>query len=823
MDRKMVFVSSCIIILVLFVLMDDLCYASSAPFMGFNTEQQHVLLTLTQEDDSYGMLFNILGVPFMTVAADGDLTAKVDYCQLLIVPESVAKKLTDAQIETIVACIQAGGHILTEGQTPLSKALGIQWTGQTIRSRGGYDTGYEARKITWPRLENLKEISPRAGAQVLFRNEEDKKPIAIKQGVDMGAVLFYSRPIISNTGDLYQYFPYVHEHMEGVLKRTLRLRKDSLVTYFDWGYYYNQSPKAIARDFRSKGINQVHYSGWYDTPDYWQFTKQFIHHAHSNGIRVYLWLELPMVTEQFWINHPEWRQKTASGQEAKIDWRYLMALEDPACMAAVKSYYERILNDYDWDGVDLAELYFESPGYGLDVVELFTPMSDAFRTTYEKTYGIDPIDILNPSSQYYYGKSSFRKNQLLKARKNLLTQLNKAFLNYFDTEIEKDLDVVLTMIDVEVDQQMSDNIGIDSDQFIDLLHQYHFTLNIEDPFTLWALGPERYSIISNNYRQIIGKEEALTVDINIVNRLDTEVPHPKQTGVEFLNLLWESSQKFDQVAIYASHTPYDNDFSHATYALVQPISFDTLETGMNIQTQDSLFLEVPTEGKRVFVNGNPWPFYNDQGLYLTRGQQFIEIIDSAVEPRVQVVDIRGEIVAGLEKTNATFFRYNQKQTLYIGTQTPHIRVILDGNAYDSQWFFNGDTYYVQLPKGDHTVELMPKESQPYEIILEGRLAKELTPLISLKNNSQMISAGKAAERLGGTNIYDSGYKTTTIGLGYYSLWARSGDSYGKANGVNIQFSQVPYHADGDIWIPLVDFFTALGYQVEEVPNKLLID
>src|SRR5258708_19884126 len=78
------------------------------------------------------------------------------------------------------------------------------------------------------------------------------------------------------------------------------------------------------------------------------------------GILVYAWLELPNVSEMFWNQHPEWREKTAVLQDAQLDWRKLMNLTNRDCFQAVSQGVKTLVERFDWDGVNLAELYFES-------------------------------------------------------------------------------------------------------------------------------------------------------------------------------------------------------------------------------------------------------------------------------------------------------------------------------------------------------------------------------------------------------------------------------------------------------------------------------
>ncbi len=51
------------------------------------------------------------------------------------------------------------------------------------------------------------------------------------------------------------------------------------------------------------------------------YLQRLIDACHRNAIQVYAWVELPHVSERFWNDHPEWREKTAIGQDAHLDWR----------------------------------------------------------------------------------------------------------------------------------------------------------------------------------------------------------------------------------------------------------------------------------------------------------------------------------------------------------------------------------------------------------------------------------------------------------------------------------------------------------------------
>ena len=62
-----------------------------------------------------------------------------------------------------------------------------------------------------------------------------------------------------------------------------------------------------------------------------EYLRRLIEACHRKAILVYVWLELPHVSEKFWDDHPEWREKTAILQDAQLDWRKLMNLTNRDC------------------------------------------------------------------------------------------------------------------------------------------------------------------------------------------------------------------------------------------------------------------------------------------------------------------------------------------------------------------------------------------------------------------------------------------------------------------------------------------------------------
>ena len=117
------------------------------------------------------------------------------------------------------------------------------------------------------------------------------------------------------------------------------------------------------------------------------------------------------------------------------------------------------------------------------------------------------------------------------------------------------LDLVLTYVDDRFDTTMRDAIGADSARALKLLDRYPATFIIEDPFTVWDLGPQRYTEIARRYRPLTSHWDRVGVDINVVERDQDVHPTRMQAGSELLQLIRASSESFTQVMFYVRVSP----------------------------------------------------------------------------------------------------------------------------------------------------------------------------------------------------------------------------------------------------------------------------
>ena len=363
----------------------------------------------------------------------------------------------------------------------------------------------------------------------------------------------------------------------------------------------------------------LHVAAWhYFEPDAERdaYVRRLIEACHREGILVYAWFELPHVSEQFWADHPEWREKTALLQDAQLDWRKLMNLQHPDCFRAVSEGVHALLDRFDWDGVNLAELYFESLE-GLENASRFTPMNDTVRAAFREANGFDPIEIFGARAD------EASRRLFLDFRKTLVRSMQEQWLAESQAARGRKpyLDLVLTHVDDRLDPKMGYAIGADSAGVLPLLDRYAFTFLIEDPATVWHLGASRYAAIAERYATLTPRSERLAIDLNIVDRYQDVYPTKQQTGTELLQLVHQAAASFRRVALYFEASLQGPDLPLLPAAAAAVTKYETI--GSKTIVDSASGVGIPWRGSAL-VDGQPWPAADGEILWLPAGPHSVE-------------------------------------------------------------------------------------------------------------------------------------------------------------------------------------------------------
>ncbi|MFI5143042.1 MAG: hypothetical protein ACHQHM_03330, partial [Thermoanaerobaculales bacterium] len=549
------------------------------------------------------------------------------------------------------------------------------------------------------------------GSTVLADDPRSRTPLVIAGAAGQGRYLIHALPIEPAKFPLYQYQPFFLAGITAAGDVMPTLAGTDFGVYVDYGYHDHESVEALVARLQEWGIQQVSLSAWYEGASYETFLERFLGAAHRRGIGVEAWLELPMVSRPFWDQHPQWRQRTAAGQEGHVDWRYLMALEDPECLAAVKVYVTDLIVKHDWDGVNLAEVYFESPGQGFARADLFTPMSDAAKRQFTGRFGVDPAALFDPRSSHFWRKDRRLREAMARYRVDLVTKLHGEVLEVCSRcKVQRpDLDLTVTQIDTLLIPSMREQIGVDIPQLLALRARYPFDVQIEDPFTLWNLGPKRFRLLGEIYRRALGEGTPLALDINVVDREpDTDAQvlvTERQRGLELYELIHAAAEHADTVYFYAANTLDPSDMRLAPYAAA-PVRLTALPDGQARYTATrSLRWMVDSRGWEAYLDDQPWPCLADDRVVLPAGTHLVCLRPAppTTAPALRVEEISGTLLSARKDGGACSFAYRSAGRCYVAFSRAPGSLRCDGQPAA----LSGRSAMVVLPAGTHTVEALP--------------------------------------------------------------------------------------------------------------------
>ncbi|HEX4772947.1 MAG TPA: hypothetical protein VH351_19085 [Bryobacteraceae bacterium] len=595
----------------------------------------------------------------------------------------------------------AEDHIVVlEGSGSAAQMIGITPTAQPLAIRHIVDSHAPETQIVW-QAPVQTVITTIPNDFTIFATERWKgAPVLAGKRTGRGAILWVATDPGASGMERY---PYLLQALAD-LGLELPAQTTSLWAFFDSAYRIRADVDYLAKRWRVAGVGVLHVAGWHNMePDAAQdeYLRKLIEACHRNAILVYVWLELPHVSERFWADHPEWREKTAAGQDAQLDWRKLMNLENPQCRRAIAGQVSNLLNRFDWDGVNLAELYFESLE-GASNPARFTPMNDDVRSEFKVFAGFDPVLLFDPASPYFGKKNASALRLFLDFRAVLASRMQSDWLKELRSvrTAKPHLDVVLTHIDDRFDPAIRDELGADVARAMPLIQAQKSTLLVEDPANLWNLGAERYAKLAEKYRELTKNMQSVAVDINVVDRYQDVYPTKKQTGVELFQLVHEAARSFGHVAVYFENSIQKPDLTLLPSAATAAIATPSADGGLQIKSADAT--RVRWEGP-ADLDGHPWPVQNLSFVLVPAGEHHLSTGTALAS--VTIIDFNGGISSAFVGANTVTLSYNSvsRAIAVLGSQVASITV-------DGQPFWKVDPQHTAssflLPAGQHIVTFL---------------------------------------------------------------------------------------------------------------------
>jgi hypothetical protein len=597
------------------------------------------------------------------------------------------------QAATYLAQVEAGTFLILEGQSEVAEALGFRPGSARVRVEGVEDLHRPELRIVWEKPLDVPVFELPEGARVFARERWQKAPLVAGMRRGAGAMLWVAVPPGAHG---YERLPYLlHALCDLGFEPPFQARR--LWAFFDSSYRARADLDYLARRWRTSGIAALHVAAWqYFEPDaqHDAYLERLIRVCHRNGMLVYAWIELPHVSERFWQDHPEWREKTAVLQDAFLDWRKLMNLANRDCFRAAAQGVHRLISRFDWDGVNLAELYFESL-QGAANPSRFTPMNDDIRAEFRALEGFDPIELFTPGKK----PDPQRLRLFLDYRAAVAGRMQREWIAEMDA-VRKEkphLDMVLTHVDDRFDTGMRDALGADAARVLPLLDEREFTFMIEDPATIWNLGPQRYPEIAKRYQRLTRRTDKLAIDINIVERYQDVYPTKQQTGTELFQLLSLASQAFPRVTLYFENSILPPDLPLVAAATAAVTRVERIGPGLAVESKYGVGL--PWKGP-VRLNGRLWPVTDGEVAWLPPGTQVIE--KGTAEPPLRILDFNGDLRSASALPKGIEIGYKTFSRAIAALDRKPVRAEIDGAEAPLDFASaEGPPFLVFLPRGQH--------------------------------------------------------------------------------------------------------------------------
>ncbi|MCU7523894.1 MAG: DUF2334 domain-containing protein [Ignavibacteria bacterium] len=649
---------------------------------------------------------------------------------LLIVPYAAVDSLQPKDYDIITQYVEQGGNLITDTKNEVAKELGIKFSQTRIKVHGIRDKFFMEEKIFWREGELMNKLEIEDKVDEIFSTDEmTGAPVEIGKPFGKGKVLFLGSRFDPLSQHGYSLYPFLLEHVRKYFQLRPAVRRDNLEVYFDPGFRHTTSTEDLVKQWVHEGIRIIHVAGWHQYPKYTYDYKKLIELAHANGILVYAWLEPPQVSLKFYQEHPEWREKNYKGEDVRPSWRYPVALTDQECLKAMTTEFTRFLGSYQWDGVNLAELYFEA-GKGLENPNLYTPMHESAQKEFKQRYNLDLKKIFTPGTASYWKTNPVVKSLVTEYRINKLSEVYERLLTAFNAfaQKKKGFQVIVTAMDSYGSPELKDYIGVDMTSIISLQKKHNFLLQVEDPQNLWSTDPMRYVEIGRKYNSLIGDSTKLLLDLNILTfrnneALATPFPTEIQTGTESFLLVKAASMGAPRLTIYAESSVNPQDMFFLPYALASKVEYRFTGDGYEVNSPYSFTIRLPKDIKEILLDGSPIAPSRENSYLIPAGKHFIKLnmnitnTFSTHELQTRIMSFTGNILSVAYGMQGIKFEYDSEARNVISLNREPTSVKVDGHDYSFTVLKGSDCYSIYLPTGRHQVELVAGDAFSYGINL----------------------------------------------------------------------------------------------------------
>lgn len=675
---------------------------------------------------SFAAAFGALNIPVDTHFVGQRLAPGAH--NIIIVPFGYVDSLRQEEFDLLVRWVDAGGFLITDTRNDLAVELGITFTEGVLPVTAVQDQLFPEERIVWHQPEPAVKFDTERDAEVFCADQATGAPLVVSTPYGRGSVLFFATRFDPLTHLGTSRYPYLMEYVRRAFGLGPIVRRDNLEMYFDPGFRNTVSIEHLVAQWVDQGIRRIHVAGWHEYPKYTYDYDRLIRLARGNGILVYAWLEPPQVSQKFWLEHPQWRERNIRGEDVRPSWRYPMAMTDPACLDAMIEHYTALLHRYDWDGVNIAEVYFEA-GRGFTDPHLWTPAHPSAAGEVERRFGFALTAAFDERSPRYWKRNPEVRSALTSYRVEKLEQVYRRLFAAIRPIRTADpgFDVLVTAMDALGSPELREQIGVDMGSILRLQQEEGFGLCVEDPEPLWSREPTRYAEIGRRYREILGDAGHLLLDLNILafRKPEAVTPFPTliQTGTEAFHLLRSAGQGAPRVVTYAESSVNPQDMVFLGYAAATDVELRREGAEFVSSSTSSFLLQFPEGVREISVDGVHTLAVRGNLFLVPAGRRRItqspdpahELSMHQLQPRL--LSATGNILDIRYGARTVTFTYASAGRMLAMFDREPVGLVLDGSSAPVRAHKGFAGSSLVLPPGTHTVEVVVGDLVTYGVTM----------------------------------------------------------------------------------------------------------
>lgn len=638
---------------------------------------------------------------------------------LIIIPHTAASLLSKKVIGQIQYAVIKGARVITDGNSKLADRMNIKLSSPST-VKFVKDLNFPSVFLQWADTPKVHLILNKQNkyCHILYSDSVTGYSLGILKNSGKGMFLFVSTLFDPISGEGYSRFPNLPNLVVKEMDCFPLFERRGVDAYFDPGLEDGIPIEKLIANWKTWGIKAIHAAAWYFYNSHSYNYKLLISEAHKQGILVYAWLEWPYLGEGFWNAHPDWRMKNALLGDAKIDFLYLMDLQNPECMKSALNGLSTLLKD-DWDGIDIAEFSItggvDQALAGPEEPKCFTGFNTTARNEFKSLYGFDQVELFNQSSAHFWKQDSTGLDQFYKYRVKINNRLLRQIVSSIDsvkTTDKRDWKIIFTVLDNSLHPEFDQLLGFDLTNTLKLAKEFNATLQVEDPSSEWTRPPVRYDQLAKSYISLIG-DIPLSIDINFVPIHPDDqkgFASAQPTGTELFQQYIFADNNCGSVCFYAESTVFKHDWEILPYAMASGTSVIKKKKEMRILTSHTVIMRNPEKHRKILVDMKPWPCYGTEGIIIPQGEHILSFSDTAPvtgnkKNTLRLNSISDELISCSESAQGIDLIYKSPARCLITLNRIPLTIKVDGITASLKVLKEKDNFIIFAPSGKHSLQL----------------------------------------------------------------------------------------------------------------------